>query len=87
MKRLAAQFFATLVVVAVVFHYIWWILAAVGIIGLTVSLLVAAFYFADRVDAHAARLAGFAARADEQHGLVLRGDERGIYGEYPPAAL
>lgn len=26
-----------------------------------------------------------AARADEQQELVLAGDERGVYGEFPPA--
>jgi nitrate/nitrite transporter NarK len=87
MKRLAAQFFATLVVVAVVLHYIWWITAAVGIIALTVSMLVLAFYLADRVDARAARLAALAALAANQHAWVLQGDERGVYGEYPAAPI
>jgi len=26
-------------------------------------------------------------RADEQHRCVMRGDERGTYGQYPPAAV
>jgi len=27
------------------------------------------------------------ARADQQHALVLAGDDRGIYGEYPPKQI
>ena len=27
------------------------------------------------------------ARADEQHGWMLAGDDRGVFGAYPPAAL
>jgi hypothetical protein len=33
------------------------------------------------------RRAALVARADEQHGQILAGDDRGLYGEYPPAAL
>jgi hypothetical protein len=40
---------------------------------------------ADRAEARRRRLAGLAARADEQHWLVLQGDERGVCGEYPPS--
>lgn len=38
-------------------------------------------------DADARRVAELAARAEQQHRWVLRGDERGIYGEYPLASL
>ncbi len=31
--------------------------------------------------------AAIAARADQQHAWVLAGDDRGIYGKYPPAAV
>jgi hypothetical protein len=35
----------------------------------------------------ARRVAGLVARADAQHGpLVLAGDERGVFGEFLPAA-
>jgi hypothetical protein len=87
MKRLAWQFFATLIIVAVVLHFIWWIVAAVGLIALTVALLAVAFHLAGRVDARAARRAALAARADQQHRWVMAGDDRGMYGQYPPAAL
>ena len=41
---------------------------------------------AERIEAQRRRLAGLAARADEQNRLVMAGDERGVYGEFPPAA-
>jgi hypothetical protein len=31
--------------------------------------------------------AEIAARADQQHAWVMAGDERGMYGQFPPAAL
>jgi hypothetical protein len=41
---------------------------------------------AERIEAERRRLAGLVARADEQHRLVMQSDERGVYGEFPPAA-
>jgi hypothetical protein len=41
---------------------------------------------AERTEARQHRLAELATRADEQNRLVMRGDERGVYGEFPPAA-
>jgi hypothetical protein len=41
---------------------------------------------AERIEAQRRRLAELAARADEQDRLVMQGDERGVYGEFPPAA-
>jgi hypothetical protein len=73
MKRLAWQFFATLIIVAVVLHFILWIVAAVGIVALTVALLRLAFHLAHRVDVRAARRAALAARADQQHTWVMQG--------------
>ena len=47
-------------------------------------LLWLAFYAARRVDArHDARLV-IAAHADQQHAWVLAGDDRGVYGQFPP---
>jgi hypothetical protein len=41
---------------------------------------------AELIEARRRRLAELAARADEQNRLVMQGDERGVYGEFPPAA-
>ena len=38
------------------------------------------------VAAEQRRLAVIAAPADQQHRQVLRGDKRGVFGDYPPAA-
>jgi hypothetical protein len=40
----------------------------------------------ERIETGRHRLAELAARADEQNCLVMQGDERGVYGEFPPAA-
>jgi hypothetical protein len=40
----------------------------------------------ERIETRRHRLAELAARADEQNRLVMQGDERGVYGEFPPAA-
>ena len=42
---------------------------------------------AERIEAQRCRLAELAARADEQNRLLMESDERGIYGEFPPAAI
>jgi hypothetical protein len=42
---------------------------------------------AERIEAQRCQLAGLAARADEQNRLVMHSDQRGIYGEFPPAAI
>jgi len=42
---------------------------------------------ARRVDAEHQARAALVARADQQHALILAGDDRGVYGEYPPAAM
>jgi hypothetical protein len=39
---------------------------------------------AERVEAEQRRLAEIEARADLQYNLVMQGDLRGVFGEYPP---
>ena len=48
---------------------------------------VAAWYVTRRIDARTAARAAIVARADEQHKQIRAGDDRGLYGEYPPAAV
>jgi lysylphosphatidylglycerol synthetase-like protein (DUF2156 family) len=84
MKRLLWQFFATLIIIAVLFHFIWWIAAIAGIIAAVVGLWWLAMMVCRDQDAalerEAQREAGLRARADEQHNWVMQGDERGTYG-------
>jgi len=42
---------------------------------------------AQRVEAERRRLAGLVARADAQYRMAVEGDERGVFGEFPPAAI
>jgi hypothetical protein len=42
---------------------------------------------AERIEAQRRRLAELAAHADEQNRLLMESDDRGIYGEFPPAAI
>ena len=72
--------FGILVLIALIIHFIWWILGALA--------LVAAYYLtreavravkrrrAER-DAH---YAAVCARADQQHTWALSGDDRGVFG-------
>ena len=69
-----------LLLIAVIVKFIWWILGAAALVGL--------FFLARAVvrsyDKHSAEYARYreaiAARADQQHDWVLRGDDRGVYG-------
>jgi hypothetical protein len=78
--------FVLLILVGVVVKFWLWILA--GIAAATLIALVV--YLVHRSDkrriAELARDAAIARRADEQHAWVLADDERGVYGQYPPAA-
>jgi hypothetical protein len=67
-------------IVWVIVKLIWWIVGAAALVGL--------FFFGRAIvrwcDKRAAERARYreeiAARADQQHNWVLRGDDRGIYG-------
>jgi hypothetical protein len=75
--------FALLLVIGFVAMF-WWVIVAV----LGVALLaVLVFYAERRIDAREDARAALVARADQQHALVLAGDDRGIYGEYTPKQI
>lgn len=62
----------------------------VGIVAVVVAVYWgrrAAARHAERIAADRRRLAGLAARADQQHEWIMGGDERGVYGEFTPAAM
>jgi hypothetical protein len=85
--RIVAQLFGILLLVGFVLKY-WWffalVLAVVGVwkFGPGVWARHEAAVAAER---H--RLAAIAARADQQHAWIIAGDDRGAYGQYPPAAI
>jgi len=79
-----AAVFAVLIFVGAIVKFWAWIAALLGglmVFGLLVWLT---FYVERRVDAREEMRAALVARADEQHQQVLAGDDRGVYGLYPP---
>jgi hypothetical protein len=84
------QFVVLLFAVALAVKLFWWIVGITAVIVVVVKAVKwgrrAADERAARIEAERRRLAELAARADEQYRLVMQGDQRGVYGEYPPAA-
>jgi nitrate/nitrite transporter NarK len=85
------QFVALLFAVALVVKLFWYIAGITAAIVVVVKAVKwgrrAADKRAARVEAERRRLAELAARADQQHRWVIKGDERGIYGEFPAARM
>jgi cytoskeletal protein RodZ len=63
------------------------VLVLVAIAVLMVGLLWLALYAVRRVDGREEKRDALVARADQQHAWVLAGDDRGIYGDYPPRQI
>jgi uncharacterized membrane protein YphA (DoxX/SURF4 family) len=85
--RALGSLFGVLLLIGLIVKLIVWILGAIVLYVLfhvARSQLRAA---GARTEADARRAAEVAARAEQQHRWVLRGDDRGIYGEYPVADL
>lgn len=60
------------------------VLVLVAIAVLLVGLLWLALYAVRRIDGREEKRDALVARADQQHAWVLSGDDRGVYGDYPP---
>jgi len=71
-------------IIWIIVKLIWWILGAAVLVGLFFLVQAIVRDSRRRADLSAAHRAAVAARADQQHNWVLRGDDRGIYG--PPGA-
>lgn len=85
--RTVASFFGILMLIALIIKLIWWILGAIALAALFFVVRAQLRAARARREADAHHVAQLAARAEQQHRWVLRGDERGTYGEYPPANL
>jgi hypothetical protein len=85
--RLLWQLIGTLLVVGFVLAY-WWIIALV-ILGVLAIKFGPGLYrrYQASVAAEQRRLAELGARADQQHQWRMAGDDRGVFGLYPPAAI
>jgi ABC-type Fe3+-siderophore transport system permease subunit len=77
--------FLLLIFIGALVKFWAWIAAVLGALMVFGLLVWLTFSFERRVDNRYARRAALVARADQQHAWVLAGDQRGIYGEYPPA--
>jgi hypothetical protein len=85
--RALVPFFGMLMFVALIIKLIWWILgAAVLYLLFRVGRAQLRAVRAIR-EAEARRAAQVTARAEQQHRWILRGDDRGVYGDYPVAQL
>jgi hypothetical protein len=83
--RTVGQFIGVLLLVGIVGAYFWWI-AAIAAVAALIWMAQRAFReIAAAEAAEARRQAAVAKRADQQHRWALAGDERGVYGAYPPA--
>lgn len=80
MTRLAAQFCGALLILGFIFNY-WWIVALL-VAAVVVWKWLPGWWEHQKAaeSAERQRLAEVAARADEQHHLVLQGNQRGTYG-------
>jgi hypothetical protein len=85
--RTLVSLFGVLMLVALIIKIIWWILGAIVLYVLFWVGRSQLRLARTRREAEARRAAQVAARAEQQHRWVLRGDDRGIYGEYPVADL
>jgi hypothetical protein len=74
---------ALLLAVLIALLTIWAVIVGAVCVAVAVRM---AHRRAKRIEAQRRRLAGLAARADEQNRLLMQGDERGVYGEFPPSA-
>ena len=84
--ELLAQLVGVVLLVGFVGAYFWWIFAALAAVALVYCRLpVGWLAHRQRVAEREAEHAAIAARADRQHAVVFSGDDRGVYGAYPPA--
>lgn len=69
-----------LLLIAFIVKFIWWILGVAALVGLFFLGRALVRWYDKRSAEHARYREAIAARADQQHNWVLRGDDRGIYG-------
>jgi ABC-type Fe3+-siderophore transport system permease subunit len=79
--------FVLLIFIGAIVKFWAWIAAVLGGLMVFGLLLWLTLYLERRVDARYEKRAALVARADQQHAWVLAGDDRGVYGAYPPAVI
>ena len=76
-----------LLLVGFVGAYFWWIVAILAGVAFVWMAQRAFREIAAAEAAEARRQLAVAKRADQQHRWVMAGDDRGVFGLYPPAAI
>ena len=79
--------FVLLIFVGAIVKFWAWIAAVLGALIVFGLLLWLTFTLERRSDAQYEKRAALIARADQQHAWILAGDDRGIYGAYPPEQI
>jgi ABC-type Fe3+-siderophore transport system permease subunit len=79
--------FLLLIFVGAIAKFSAWIVAVLGGVLVFGLLLWLTFYVERRVDERYEKRTALVARADQQHAWILAGDDRGVYGEYPPMQI
>jgi hypothetical protein len=77
--------FGLLLVGGAIIHYFWWLVVAAAALAGWYYWRVFQLACQMTAQAEARRRNEVRARADQQQAWVLAGDDRGLYGEYPPA--
>ena len=85
--RNARALIVGLLVVGFVVTYWWAILAALAVAVADCLVWCRVMHRGAAVEQTRREHAALAAPADQQHAWVLAGDDRGIYGEYPPKQI
>ncbi len=81
------QFVGVLLLIGFIGAYFWWIIAIAAVVALVWMAQRAFREIAAAETDEARRRAAVVKRADQQHQWALAGDDRGVYGGYPPAAV
>ncbi|WP_324666440.1 Hypothetical protein MUW33_2782 [Mycobacterium canetti] len=76
---------ARVVATAIVVGFVLWVLGLFWWVAGGVAVYAAVWWLWWEHQAATAERAAMAARADQQHAQIMAGDERGVYGDYPPA--
>jgi hypothetical protein len=79
------QWVGLLILFGFIVAYFWWIVAIIVPVALAWWGYRLWQHHQAAMDAAAAERVAMRGRADQQHAQVLDGDDRGTYGEYPPA--
>jgi hypothetical protein len=77
--------FVLLIFVGAIVKFWVWIAVAFCVLAVGAALIVLFARLQSHARARRAAQAAIVARADEQHAQIMAGDDRGIYGAYPPA--